>query len=360
MVPNVAVVGAGVAGTAAVRTLDAADAEVTLFERAGRVGGRAATRTRGDCAYDYGANYVKSDDERVAALLSEDCATGLIDTEGPVYTFDADEQSSSSPGSQDHQDAEGSISEGDDADEYKWTYEDGIETLATRLLEGTDAAVETRSEVTALRRDGEAWFVGTDSAEEAFGPFDALVLTPPAPQTGDLLVTADWAHPRKSALCESLHDVSYRVIWSVVLHYPFELDRPYYALVNTDRAHDVGWLSREECKPGHVPDGESLLIVQMAPDWSDERYDADGEDVVAAALPFVADLLDDERLADPDWTDSQRWGLALPDEGVDPALLDAVADDGLFFAGDWVAGEARAHAAIRTGLETGERIGERF
>jgi len=341
MTPRVAVVGGGVAGAAVAHALREDRADVTIFERAGRVGGRTAARRRGETVYDYGANYVTDDDERVADLLTGELSEGLVDTEGPVWTFDAG----------------GEISEGR-GNGHKWTYESGVETLAGRLVDRSDATVETGTEVTGLRRDGEEWTIEADGA--AFGPFDGVALTPPAPQTGELLAGADWEHDRKDALVEALRDVPYRTIWSLALHYPDELERPYYGLVNTDRDHEIGWLAREECKPGHVSDGESLLIVQMAPDWSAERYDADGADVVAEALPIVADLLDDGRLADPDWTDHQRWGLALPDDGVDAELLDAVADDGLWFAGDWVAGEGRAHAAIGTGLDAGDRIRERF
>ncbi|SNZ18097.1 hypothetical protein SAMN06269185_3241 [Natronoarchaeum philippinense] len=337
----IAVVGGGVSGTGVAATLRDTAVEVTLFERAGRVGGRTATRTRNGAVYDYGANYVKNDDERVADLLTSEVSEGLVDIDEPVWTFDAD----------------GEISEGRDADDAKWTFESGIETLAGRLADRSDAAVETGAEVVGLARETDEWHVATADGRE-FGPFDGVVLTPPAPQTGDLLAAADWDHEQSGALVEALRDVPYRTIWSLALSYTFDLDVPYYALVNTDGDHEIGWLSREACKPGHVPDGD-LLIVQMAPDWSAERYDADGEAVIEEALPLVADLLDD-RLADPEWADHQRWGLALPDDGVDTDLLDAVAEDGLWFAGDWVAGEARAHAALGTGLAAGDRIRERF
>ncbi|MFC6737651.1 NAD/FAD-dependent oxidoreductase, partial [Halolamina salina] len=36
--------------------------------------------------------------------------------------------------------------------------------------------------------------------------------------------------------------------------------------------------------------------------------------------------------------------------------LDAAEAEGLYCTGDWVAGEARLHAALENGLEVGERI----
>jgi len=141
-----------------------------------------------------------------------------------------------------------------------------------------------------------------------------------------------------------------------VFHHGVDLDRPWYALVNVDDEHPVGWLSREECKRGHVPEGESLLVVQMAPDWSAARLEDDPDAVCADAAGHVATLLDDGRLADPNWTDHQGWRYALADAAVDPAPVAAAAEAGLHVAGDWVAGAARVHAAARSGLDAGERI----
>ena len=96
------------------------DASITVLEKSGGVCGRAATRRRGDVTYDYGANYVKSDDERVVELLTETLPTeGLVDVTDPVYTFDAD----------------GTVSEGRDADDHKWTYRAGLTQIAKRLFD---------------------------------------------------------------------------------------------------------------------------------------------------------------------------------------------------------------------------------
>ena len=342
----IGIVGAGAAAAAAAHVLDGEvrDASVTVLEKSGGVCGRAATRRRGDCTYDYGANYVKSDDPRVNELLTEELDTeGLVEAEGPVYTFDR----------------EGTVSPGRDADERKWTYRSGLTQIAKRLFGATDATVErrTRIERIARDRDADAWWL-TDAEGTDRGPFDALLLNPPAPQTADLLRGAEWDAEARVDLAEAAGAVPYRSIWTAVLHYPFELDRPYYALVNVDREHEVGWVSREESKPGHVPDGESLLIVQASPDWSVERHDDPPERNVAELADLTAELLGDPRLADPDWTDNQGWRYALPDEGVDRAAVRSAEEYGLYCAGDWVAGEARVHAALRSGLDTGERMAD--
>ncbi|MFB6281021.1 MAG: NAD(P)/FAD-dependent oxidoreductase [Haloferacaceae archaeon] len=341
---RVGVVGAGAAAAALAHVLDGAapGVELTVLEKSGGLCGRAATRRHGELTYDYGANYLKADDDRVNDLVREALGTGgLIDVAEPIYAFDAD----------------GTVSPGRDADEHKWSYEAGLTQIAKRLFGATDATVHRNTRVEALRRDGDAWRL-TDADGDTWGPFDALVLNPPAPQTADLLRTVDRSTGRCRALAAAAADVPYRSVWTAVLRYPFELDRPYYALVNADKDHDVGWISREECKPGHVPDGESLLIVQSNDGWAVERYDDPPAENVADLAAAAADIVGDERLADPAWTDHQGWLYALPEAGVDEGPVRDAARADLYPVGDWVAGEARLHAALRNGLETGERLAD--
>ena len=172
---HIGFVGAGAATGAAAYVLDSTtDATVTVLEKSRGVCGRAATRRRDGIRYDYGANYVKADDERVVALLTEELDTdGLVDVTEPIYVFDAD----------------GTVSEGRDADEHKWSYEEGLTQIAKRLFARTDATVHTETRVETIARGGERW-TATDADGEQWGPFDVLCLNPPAPQTAELLAFA--------------------------------------------------------------------------------------------------------------------------------------------------------------------------
>ncbi|PSP54880.1 NAD/FAD-dependent oxidoreductase [Halobacteriales archaeon QS_1_67_19] len=336
---SIAIVGGGVAGLATAYALRETDAEVTVYEAGRSIGGRVATRRRNGCVYDVGANYLKDDDPRVAELVTDDLADGLVEAEGPVWTFDAD----------------GEIAEGRGDGERKWTYREGLVELADHLRAVGDATVRTDSEVEALARSGEEWRVHFgDEAASA----DAVVLTPPAPATAYLLDRSEWDDLRREELRDAAAAVPYRTVLSVALHYSYRTETPYYALVNTDKEHDLGWVAREECKPDHVPDGESLLVVQPSPAWSRERYEADDDEVAVAAADLAAELLGDPDRYQFDWADVVRWRDALPDAGADREALARGADVGLFFAGDWVVGEGRAHAALRSGLETGHRVRE--
>ncbi len=339
--PEIGVVGAGSAAAAATFVLDG-KADVTVLEKSGGLCGRAATRRHGELTYDYGANYVKSDSDRVRELLTRTLDDdGLVDVTERIDTFDE----------------AGEVTPGREPGGHKWSYREGLTQIAKRLFGRTDAEIHRRTRVETLRHDSgsETWTL-VDADGEVWGPFDAVLLNPPAPQTADLLRGADWASPARESLVEAVEDVPYRTIWTAVLHYPFELDLPYYALVNTDKEHEVGWIAREECKRGHVPDGESLLVVQANHDWSVEHYDDDPASNVDALASHAADIVGDERLVDPDWTDHQGWRYALPDDGALAGPLAAAEDEGLYCTGDWVAGEARLHAALENGLEVGEAV----
>ncbi|WP_439027154.1 NAD(P)/FAD-dependent oxidoreductase [Haloarchaeobius sp. DT45] len=343
MTRTVAVVGAGVAGVGVADALRETDTAVTLFDKGSGISGRAATRRKHGCRYDHGANYIKpGEDAWVDDLLEALGADGLADIEQPVWTHDAD----------------GTIAEGRDDESHKWTYTEGITQFAKRVSERAGATVHEATRIERIARDDDGWSL-TDTGEESYGPFDVLVLTPPAPQTADLLSATDWEDARLSRLYDAVDAVSFRTIRTLILHYPFELDRPWYALVNPDREHPVGWLSREECKPGHVPDGESLLVAQMSPDWSVDHYDDPTDEAAGAVATLVAGLLDDDRLAEPDWVDSQGWRYALPDDAVAADAARCAEDAGLFVAGDWVVGEGRVHLAFENGRSVGTRIADR-
>jgi renalase len=337
---RLAILGAGYTGVSAAYALRTYGSDIVLFEKSRGVGGRAATRRQNGVCYDHGANYIKAYNSEVDTLIRDTFASSeLVTIKEGVWTFD-------------HQ---GTIQPSDEQEAAKWTYRDGITHLAKALYKASGATLHTERRLTAIQRTPEGWQVQDETGQPESG-FDALLLTAPAPQTLALLESSVWESSAKSDLITALRRVSYRSIFSFILHYPFPVSRPYYALVNPDRRHPIGWLSFEACKAGHVPPHESVLVVQMSPDWTAAHYDTPAEQNQAAVAALVAELLQEERLAQPDWGDSQRWRYALPNEGIDTTALQRAETDGLFCAGDWVAGQGRVHLAIQQGLAIAPKI----
>lgn len=341
---SLAIIGAGISGCTAAWSLRTETIEVHLFEKSRGVSGRAATRRRdGDC-YDHGANYIKPTSERVERIIQDHLpADELVDIAREVWTFDAN----------------GTVRPGADRAAPMWTYQRGINTLGKLLLAPTSASAHLQTRVQRLHHDEGGWRVeDTDGA--VYGPYDAVLLTPPAPQSAAVLAESAFDSSVRATLLDGLRAASYRSQFTVILAYEQPVVRPgsFYGLLNTDGEHSVAWLSFEEDKPGHVDEG-SLIVAQMSPAWTQEHYEAPHETLSRKAADVVSDLLDTD-LRNPAWTDHQRWRYALPDHPADVDQLKGGRDLGLFFAGDAVRGRGRVGIAMETGLDAATAIREQL
>jgi renalase len=348
---QLAVIGAGVAGLAAARVLRQSRPElaITIYEKNRGLGGRAAARRRAGFVFDHGAQYVKAPTPELVRLLTTELrADDLLDIGRPVWTFDG----------------AGAIAQGDPAQnaDPKWTYRDGLNRLGKLLGEGLDIRREVR--IGSFRRPttdnrrlieaqasksvvGGQWSI-VDTAGQTVDAADLVLLTPPAPQAADILAASEFDPAARAALLAELSRATYRRCISLALAYARPLDRPFYALVNIDRVHPIAWLALEHAKGiGRCPPGHSLLIAQMAPGWSLGHWETPADELERLAAEQVSALLGEDLRA-PLWLDVQRWHYALPDSGADFDTLNS-SGSGLFFAGDYTAGQGRVHLAIESG-----------
>lgn len=342
--PQLAIIGAGMAGMAAAHTLtDRSDLKITVFEKSRGLSGRAATRRRGDICFDHGANFFRIDTPPLEALISGRLPTTQLRTiEKGVWVHDQ----------------QGTIRPGDPGTnaEPRWTYAGGISTLGKLLAADANALIHKRTRIHSLAKEKNHWVLRDTDGHE-FGLFDAVVLTPPAPQTAELIAASRISSGFKERLERVLKKARYQSQITCIFGFdtpPVE-KRSYHALLNTDRLHPIAWLSFEEDKPGHVGPGQSVLIVQMAPFWSTPRYQMPEADVVRHVLGHVRSLLQRPDL-EPSWSDIQRWRYALP---VEHLAWDDVAfaqDIGLFFAGDAFASKGRVQRALETGWQAAAHV----
>jgi renalase len=359
---KLAIIGAGVAGLAAARVLRQRrpDLVITIYEKSRGLGGRAATHRRDGYTFDHGAQYMKAPTPELEQLLTAELADdALVDIGQPVWTFDR----------------AGVIAEGDAAQNAgpKWTYRDGLNRLGKLLGAGLDIQRETQigriGRITNEQRrrtdqgaDPASFVLRPwshyelfDAQQQKIADADLLLLTPPAPQTADILAASDLDAGAKAALLAELARASYRRCISLALAYERPIARPFYALVNIDRAHPISWLALEHAKaPERCPPGHSLLIAQMAARWSLEHWDTPANQLEHLVADQVGALLGLDKHA-PLWSDVQRWRYALPDSAADFAALNA-SGSGLFFAGDYTSGQGRLHLAIESGWHAASAI----
>jgi renalase len=340
---KIAILGAGMAGLAAAFRLSGEGVKTHLFEKSRGLSGRAASRTKNGCRYDYGANYLTVPSNEVASLLFESLPTeGLCRISGEIGTFDES----------------GKVSVGEPAQSSsaRWTYREGISELGKRIADTAGLTVTRECFIARIERSGGKWTL-IDANGERHGDFDAVLLTQPAPQVIDLLTMSHLEDPDCAPVIDSLSCAGYQSQFSVVLHFPGGIPFPegMYAMINSDRRHEIVWISDESRKPGRVPDGESLLIVQMSPSWTRDHYDLSREEVGEMTFAATARLLGGEMSA-PDWIDLQRWRYALPVSRAGGDALEVAGNSGLFFAGDSYVEKGRVSSAIESGFSAARRI----
>jgi renalase len=340
---RVAIVGAGVAGLAAAYALRTLPIEVTVFEKSRGYGGRAATRGRYGCRYDHGASYLTAPTDRVEQLVTAHLPTdGLVEIGRPIWEFTED----------------GTLLRPDSLEETisKWSYRQGISRLGKLLARFSRAEVLTATRIERLRyRDGRWGLV--DDEGRSYSGFDAVVLTPPAPQTATLLNASDVGRERVTRIQQAVAAVEYTSQFSFVFAFDRPLSRPgnFFGLTNADGEHPIAWLAYEHDKPGHVRGEDSMLVVHTAPEWTANRLEQEPDGYVPEVKEKAEDVLVSD-LRHPAWYDVQRWRYARPTSSLDGEMVVAGEGLGLFLAGDYVSGVGRVGVAIETGFEAAQRI----
>lgn len=342
---RVAIVGAGIAGLATAYALRTRPVDVTVFEKSRGYGGRVASRGRYGCRYDYGASYFTAPTDRVERLITAHLPTeGLVEIGRPIWEFTGD----------------GELSRPDSPREpfRKWTYRQGISRLGKLLAGFSQATVQTETRIKRLRFRDERWTL-VDDAGRFSSAFDAVVLTPPAPQTAALLRASDVEGARFARILRAVEAVAYTSQFSFVFAFDRIVSRPgdFFGLENADGEHPIAWLAFEHDKPGHVREGNSMLVVHTAPEWTAERLEREPDGLV----PEVRERAENVIVADlryPAWYDVQRWRYARPTSALEGEMVAAGSAIGLFLAGDYVAGEGRVGAALETGFEAAQDLEE--
>jgi renalase len=339
--PSVAIIGAGCSGLAAAHVLRDAGHDVTLYEASGEVGGRATTRAREGFIYDHGAQYIKRGAPASVNLITERFRTpDFINIEKGVWIFNQT----------------GRIQEGDPTQnaELRWSYRNGLISLPWCMAEGLNIVYNTP--ITRLQREQQRWILHAQDGQTSVG-FSHVLVTLPAPQAADLMqasLQGQGDHkgtPLQDTALVQLRMARYNPLLSVTLGYRARpRTRPYYALVNTDKAHAISWLAWEHEKaPERAPEGTGLLIAQMAPSYSAMHWQTTDADVVRDVAQRVSELLG-EPLHEPYFSDIQRWSYALPAEKADATQLNATTMPyGLAFCGDAYVG-GRVHLALEHGM----------
>lgn len=321
-VPHIAIIGAGMAGLACAQALRARGYGVTLLDKGRAPGGRLSTRRQDDLRFDHGSPWLlrrsgelgRWQDEAVAAKLLTplDLAQGGA-ANGEVRRWDEPMRALAG--------------------------RPGLSALPRGLAQGFDMHLSTR--VIALHRQPDRrWLLEADGIDQAFGPFDGVIVTCPAPQAHDLLIHT------APALAEATRRAAYSPRWVTMVAFPRRLALPMDVL--WPEGEPVALAVRDSAKPDRIDAPDCWMLQATAP-WSRRHLEEDAPWVAAHMLEGFLQAIGPVHGQAPVHLVAHRWRYAQVEQAVGEVLVDD--DLRLGIAGDWCLG-CGVEAAFLSGRRT--------
>lgn len=319
----IAVIGAGIAGLAAARTLADAGFAVHIYEKSRGLGGRAASRRLDRFQFDHGAQYFTARSPQFRSVVA-----GLLDA-GSVAAWTPRIFRLTSDGAREPA-----------ADADRFVGVPGMSSLG-RALAG-DLPVTKGTRISTLHRRGGGW-TPVSADENLLEPVEAVIITCPAPQAAELLQSAS------SDLAAACRSAEMLPCWAAMAAFESPLGLDLDAAFVDDAT--IAWVAREASKPGRVSTPECWTL-HASPEWSAARLEDEADNVAAAMLARFFELAGLAR-REPATLLGHRWRFA---RGEQPALGNLV-DPGarLAIAGDWTRGD-RLEDAWLSGIEAAQSI----
>jgi predicted NAD/FAD-dependent oxidoreductase len=316
------IVGAGMAGLLAARRLRERGLRVTVLDKGRGVGGRMATRQLGEARFDHGAQFITVRDPAFGKLAADWLAAGVL-----CEWF----RSAPAAGARvvDH-------------GHPRYRGANGMRSIAEHLC--LDLDVRTGERVVSLSCNGRRWQAQSESGTTVAA--DALVLTPPVPQTLALLDSS--AIPIPLPVREELEAIGYEPCLAVMVRLsgPSNVPAPGGLRLSGE---PLAWVADNRLKG--ISAGSGGLTLHAGPVFSRENFGEDRERVAQMMVAAAREWLGSEiietmvhgwRYSQPTTTDARR-AVLVPE----PAPL--------VFAGDAFAGP-RVEGAALSGLAAAEAL----
>ena len=335
MTLNIAIIGAGIAGITAARTLVKAGHHVHVFEKSRGAGGRMSTRETNFGTFDHGAQYFTVRDPRFSLAIqavpgtTDICrpwsanAVRVLDPLGHVF--------------------EAARSTKD----AHFVAKPGMNALVRHWTEPLGKAISYNTQVNRLERGAKGlWTVHAENQNVA--GFDHVLLAIPCIQSENLL-KASGKEAANAKWFKAMDAVDVAPCWTMMVAFP-KATQPNLHIGpqwNAARSihHRIAWLTRESSKPGRGK--VERWTVQASAAWSAEHISDPEARVKAKLLRAFAELTGIR--AEPTYAEMHRWLYAktVTPLGVSHQYNPA---NGLGTCGDWHLGH-RVEDAFVSGLE---------
>ena len=320
---RVLIVGAGMSGITAARTLADRGCRVTVAEKGRALGGRMASRMTDHGSFDHGAQYVTGKGGAFRAVLTGLSNRGTVEYWKPTGRDGTLEWHVGVP---------------------------AMNGMLHPLTGGYDLYLSTT--VTGIERDGDTFAAALrpHGGDGRTREFDRVLLAVPSPQATTLGSGLD-------PVIERAAEASYAPCWTLMLAFdtPLETTHDIHRLDPGDPS-PVSWAARENGKPGREG-GADRWTIHATPPWTTEHLERERGEVIGPLMDAFAAVVG-ETLPEPVHAAAHRWRYSRVERPLGDTHL--LSDDGRVGAcGDWCLGP-RVEAAFESGRALADAVKERL
>ena len=320
---DVVVIGAGLSGLLAAARLQSGGARVLVLDKGRGVGGRLATRRTDLGAFDHGAQFFTARDPQFRLLVEAWQAAGIVRAWATGFAL-----------------ADGTFKRDG---ETRYCGVSGMASISKHLAYGLDVRVSAK--VVRVQTEDRGWVVTTEAGERLSGR--ALLLTPPVPQSLELLATGDFPLPEQ--VRSDLKQIEYAPCLAVLVQLsgPSRIPEPGGLWFDGE---PVSWMADNQRK-GVSSAAGAAVTIHAGQQFSRAHWETPEGEVTAMLLAVAAPWLGSV----PVQTQLHRWRYSLPLR-VHPERCVVLCEPApLAFAGDAFGGP-RVEGAALSGLAAGAAL----